>query len=321
MKVSLIGSSRMRGPVGACLQALALLSFAALMARAQANAGIDGVLAPGVTPSLVKEGFLITEGPVPEGGGGIYFSDINASVIYCLHADGTLDTVYKNTHGANGLALTAHGELLAAEGYGKRIARYSADGSSTAVSEDANHHALLAPNDLIIDQHGGLYFTDPGPRPVVAGRKAFVYYVPYGSTTPIVVSNEIARPNGITLTLDGRTLIVDDTLGDAIYAFRVGSEGMVFGKRVFAHLMGIAPNSESGADGMAIDSDGRLYVATVTGIQILDPAGKYLGSIRVPRQATNVAFGGENKSTLYITAREGLYRVQMLSHGPDRIGK
>jgi len=300
---------------------LATVCASNVTASAQAAAGIDGVLAPGVAVELVRDGFIFTEGPAPKEQDRLYFSDINASVIYCLHTDGNLETVYKDTHGANGLAFTRDGDLLAAEGFGKRIARYSGSASSTVVSGDPNHNPLLAPNDLIIDKRGGFYFTDPGPRPVVSGRKAFVHYVRFGSHTPVLVSDEIARPNGLTLTLDGKNLIVDDTLGDAVYAFSLRPDGTASGKRVFSHLNGIPPNTESGADGMAVDSEGRIYIATVTGIQVFDRAGKYLGTIRVPRQPTNLAFGGQRKSVLYITAREGLYRVQMLSHGPDRVGK
>ena len=72
---------------------------------------------------------------------------------------------------------------------------------------------------------------------------------------------------------------------------------------------------------MALDRDDRVYVTSVTGIQVFDKSGQYLGTIRVPRQPANLAFAGPNKRTLYITAREGLYKLQMLSQGPDRPGK
>ena len=72
----------------------------------------------------------------------------------------------------------------------------------------------------------------------------------------------------------------------------------------------------SRADGMALDSKGRLYVATASGVQVIDPKGQYLGTIRVPSVARNVAFAGPNRQTLYMTALESLYRVQMLSQGP-----
>jgi gluconolactonase len=57
------------------------------------------------------------------------------------------------------------------------------------------------------------------------------------------------------------------------------------------------------------------------GVQIFDPKGKYLGTIKLPRQPSNMAFAGADKKTLYITARQGLYRINMLSQGPARLGK
>jgi len=86
-------------------------------------------------------------------------------------------------------------------------------------------------------------------------------------------------------------------------------------------LHDIPAGKESGADGMAIDAKGRLYFATVTGVQVFDAKGGYLGTIKVPRQPSNVAFAGKGKSTLFITAREGLYKVQTLTKGPSRAGK
>ena len=101
--------------------------------------------------------------------------------------------------------------------------------------------------------------------------------------------------------------------------FDVQPDGRVTRKREFVKLHEpetdpLGPRSR--ADGMALDSSGRLYVATVAGIQVIDPRGQHLGTIRVPTRARNVAFAGPNRRTLYITAVESLYRVQMLSEGP-----
>jgi len=72
---------------------------------------------------------------------------------------------------------------------------------------------------------------------------------------------------------------------------------------------------------MAVDRGDRIYVTTMLGVQVFDKTGRYLGTIRVPRQPANIAFSGPGKRTLYITAREGLYRVRMLAQGPERLGK
>jgi hypothetical protein len=78
---------------------------------------------------------------------------------------------------------------------------------------------------------------------------------------------------------------------------------------------------QSGADGMAVDRDGRLYVASLTGIQVFDARGQYVGTIKFPRQPANAAFAGPGKNVLYVTAREGLYRINTMTKGPDRPGK
>jgi gluconolactonase len=191
----------------------------------------------------------------------------------------------------------------------------------TTVTEGMEGKPFLSPNDVLVDANGGIYITDPGPRPVVPGRTAYVYYLAAGAKQPVVVDDQIARPNGLTLTRDGKTLIVNDTLGPTIYAYDVQPDGSVKNKRTFAQLRDIPEGKESGADGMALDREDRLYVTTVAGVQVFDAAGKYLGTIKVPRQPANAGFSGPDKRVLYVTAREGLYRINMLAQGPDRIGK
>ena len=136
-----------------------------------------------------------------------------------------------------------------------------------------------------------------------------------------MLDGEVARPNGITLTHDGKTLIVDDTIGTVVFAYDVQADGSVKNKRPFAQLRDIPEGKESGADGLAIDREGRLYITTLTGVQVFDAKGAYLGTIKVPRQPTNAAFAGPDKHVLYITAREGLYRVKLLSQGRTGLGK
>jgi gluconolactonase len=301
----------------------AAAGFAALIAPvlAQEPTGIPGVVAPGVEPQLVQEGFKFTEGPVGTAEGALYFSDIRTNRTYLLETGGKISIVRENTNGANGLALTADGHLLAAEGEGKRISRLDRDGKVTTVTHGSEDRPFLAPNDLIVDAKGGIYFTDPGPRPVVPGRIVHIYYLPPGAKEPIVIDDKIARPNGLTITADGKTLIVDDTLGTIVFAYDIQADGTVANKRPFAELRDIPAGQESVADGVALDRDGRVYITTVKGVQVFDRGGQYLGTIAVARQPANVAFGGPDKGTLYITAREGLYQLPMLAQGVERLGK
>jgi gluconolactonase len=305
----------------AAVGSAALLLLIETATRAQSPSGIAGVVAPGTEPELVAEGYTFTEGPLGTPEGGLYFSDIRANRIHYLDPGGKISVVREQTNGANGLALTKEGELLAAEGDGKRISKRSRDGAISTVTEGIEGRPLLAPNDLIIDAKGGIYFTDPGPRPVVPGRTSYVYFLAAGAKQPVVIDDQIARPNGLTLTRDGKTLIVDDTLGPVVYSYQVQPDGGARDKRPFAQLRDIPEGKESGADGLALDREGRLYITTLTGVQVFDAGGQYLGTIKVPRQPANAAFAGADKRTLYITAREGLYRVKMLAQGADRIGK
>ena len=292
-----------------------------MLAQAPGSGGIAGVLAPGTAVELVQEGFAFTEGPVGTADGGVYFTDIRNNRVHYVDPAGKISVARENSNGANGLALTKDGELVMAEGAGKRITKRSKDGTITTLTEGVLGMPLMAPNDLITDARGGVYFTDPGPFPPVPGRTAYVYYLTAGAKTPVVIDNQIPLPNGIVLTNDGKTLIVNDTRGTTVWAYDVQADGKATNKRAYATLRDIPAGELSGADGMAIDRDDRLYVTSVPGVQVFDAKGQYLGTINVPRRVANAAFAGPGKQTLYITAREGLYRVKMLAKGPDRLGK
>lgn len=189
-------------------------------------------MAQGTPVELVRDGFVFTEGPVGTPDGGLYFSDLETNRIYRLEPNGEIRLFAENTEAANGLALDESGRLLAAQGDGKRIVRVSGAGElHVFASESEPGQPFLSPNDLIVDSRGGVYFTDPGPRPVVPGRKAYVYYVHPDATRAVVLDDGIARPNGITLSRDGRTLFVADTIGDTVYAYSVESDGSVPSQR------------------------------------------------------------------------------------------
>ena len=306
--------------------AIALAAFT-LPLPAQTSAGIPGVVAPGVKPELVQEGFVFTEGPVGTYDGGLFFSDVGSKTIYHMDPEGKITIARGNTLGANGLALNAS-ELYAAEGSGKLISRGNQNGRVATVLESTDAAPLGAPNDIIFDSRGGFYFTDPGTAPLLPidpNRRGKVYYVASnGGREPLLVDDKIAFPNGLTITPDGKLLLVDDTLGDTIWAIdlapKAKNKGKGITKTAFAKIPELT-NGVSMADGMAVDREGRVYVTTGAGVQIFDKKGKFLGIIKVPRSPSNCAFSGPDKHTLYITAREGLYKLKMLSQGPDRAGK
>jgi gluconolactonase len=249
------------------------------------RAAIPGVISGDAVVELVRGGFQRLEGPVTSGDGGLYFSDIAANRTYKLDRNGSVSVWREDTKGANGLFLMNDGRLLAAES--ARIVAVMPDGRVIPVATEAAGKPLRAPNDLIPDKKGGIYFTDPAPRPapnVAPKEPGNVNYIQPDGTVRLL-DDQIARPNGITLSLDERTLYVDDTEGEYVYAFDVQPDGAVRNKRSFVKLREPKEGSlglRSGADGMALDLMGRLYVATAAGVQVIDRKGQHLGIIRLP---------------------------------------
>jgi gluconolactonase len=287
---------------------------------------IRGVIVAGAKPQLIKDGYHGLEGPVATPEGRLYFSDLTESRIYKLDRDGSVEVWREHTNGTNGLYLLRDGRLLCAEGNGQRIISISSDGTVTALATEYKGKKLRQPNDLIADRKGGIYFSDPAPRPapdVAPEVPGNVHYIrPNGAV--LLIDDQITRPNGLTLSLDQRTLYVDDTEGEYVYAFDVQPDGSATNKRQFVKLKDPVPGSRgmrSRADGMAVDSEGRLYVATGSGVQVVDRQGHHLGTIRVPAIIRNIAFSGPDRRTMYMTGLTALYRVELVASGPSSRAK
>lgn len=173
---------------------------------------IPGVFGDDSVIELVRDGFVFTEGPVGAADGGLYFTDTGAQPtwIYRLEPDGRIHVFRDTLARANGLALERTGTLIAAESNGGRVSRVDADGTvAPLVAQAAPGRALVNPNDLIADRRGGIYFTDfvRGQR----GAPAYVYDLPPGAAQALVIADDLQMPNGVSLTEDEKTLIVDDS--------------------------------------------------------------------------------------------------------------
>jgi gluconolactonase len=172
-------------------------------------------------------------------------------------------------------------------------------------------------NDLVVDRNGGVYFTDDLGTP--PSRPPAVYYInPQGKIMKI--AEGIGRPNGITLSPDEKTLYVADTNGEAVIALDIQPDGTGRNQRGFAKLEGVTKNEKginSGADGIAIDRNGALYVTSTAGVQVFSPQGQHLGTIPTPRGMQQIAFAGPNKRMLYLMGGNALYSIQMLVAGHE----
>lgn len=288
---------------------------------------IPRVVAGGTTVHVIQEGFNGTEGPLAMPDGTLLFTETNANRILRIKADDTVSTFLEDTNGSNALGFDPTGRLISVQTTpGKtQVGVIYPPGSEAVLTDNFEGNPYGRPNDLVVSTKGGVYFSEPGPN-VVAGAPApaspplppAVYYVsPAGKTSR--VAEGIERPNGLTLSLDESTLYVNNTGGSFLLAFDVQPDGSLQGRRDFIGYEGVTTNANgtvtSGADGLAIDSEGRLYVATTLGVQVFGGAGDHLGIIPLSRQPQNLAFAGPEKQTLYVVGRGAAFKLEMLSHG------
>jgi gluconolactonase len=198
-------------------------------------------------------------------------------------------------------------------------------GSEAVLTDNFEGKQFGRPNDLVVDKKGGVYFTDPGPNPAPGGATPAtpplppaVYYVPAGGKA-MKVAEGIERPNGIQLSPDEKVLYVNNTNGQYLLAFDIKADGTLQNRRNFAKYEGVTPNAQgaivSGADGLAIDNEGRVYTATSSGVQVFDSKGKYLGTIPIARAPQNIAFAGADKKTLYIVGRNAAWKINLETAG------
>src|SRR6478735_3524067 len=288
---------------------------------------IAGVVAADTRVEVIREGFDGTEGPIALADGSIVFTENRADRLVRVAPDNAVSTYLEHTGGANALALRADGALLAVQTTQPGIARLQPTNSVLAASYSGR--PFNRPNDLALARAGSVYFTDPGaapaagtPRPQTPAKTGLYWLDPRGKVS--LVADDISRPNGIALSPDERTLYVADSWGEHLIAFSVAPDGGLSARRSFAKLAGFrnAPEGPvSGADGIVVDTAGRVYVATTAGVEVFSPEGAALGVIALPKQPQNLAFGGADRSQLYVVGRGSAYRIKTLTTGVDRPGK
>jgi gluconolactonase len=261
---------------------------------------------------LVQDGFQFLEGPAKVPDGRLFFTDIPAETIYVLGPDDAIAEFLKPSGFANGLMYGGDGKLLLCQMAGALASLDLASKELTILADQYDGKRFNAPNDLVIDGTGGIYFTDPryrAPEPWPQGVEAFYYRSPDGTVTRL--GDNLKAPNGIALSPDEKTLYVIPSLQAEMMAYPVESPGKLGMGRVFCQLQQVDQQTSGGGDGLAVDSSGNVFITSAAGIQVFSDAGELLGIIQVPEQPANCAFGGPDNRTLYITARKGLYRCVM----------
>lgn len=262
---------------------------------------MGGEMLTGGPVTEVAGGFQFTEGPVWIPQTGFLFSDIPADAIYREDK-----TVFRSPSGhSNGLTLDREGRLVACEHGNRRVTRTEPDGTVTVLADTYLGRKLNSPNDLTVRSDGSIFFTDP-PYGVAEDQRELPFcgvYLIKPDKQLVLLSVYFSHPNGICLSPDEKTVYIADSEADFIQAYDVGGDGTLSNSRLFCRC--------DSPDGLKSDKHGNVWAATARGVMVFRPDGSHAGTIEVPQQPSNCAFGGEDGKTLFITARTGVYTVRV----------
>ncbi len=275
---------------------------------------------PDIGPSgeavKVATGFGFTEGPAWDGKDTLYFTDIPNAKVHKVDAKGEVSVFVEESGPANGLMFNRDGELYACDMGGQLVAWNVETKEKRVLAAEYEGKRFNAPNDLVIDAAGGVYFTDPpfgAPQPLPQGGMGVYYRAADGAVSRVV--ENLPGPNGILLSIDEKTLYVFPSQSSEMKAFPVESPGKVGAETAFCKVKNADGGDRGGCDGATIDELGNLYLTTGLGVQVFSSEGEALGVIELPEQPSNCTFGGADGKTLYVTARTSVYSLPMLVKG------
>ena len=257
---------------------------------------------PGRDWEIVSQGHKFTEGPAVNEKGEVYFTDIPNNRIYKVGLDSKVSLFKEDSGGANGTMFDRDGRLYVCQDGRKRVVAYAADGTESVIADGVHC------NDLAVTPRGQVYFTDP------PGRK--VWFVDAAGNKK-VVNEGLSSPNGVRLSADHSMLLVADYATRFVWSFQIQGDGSLLHGEPFYRLEIDDNGTNAAADGMTVDAEGYLYVATRAGIQVCDQMGRVQAILDLPGDVTpsNMVFGGPNLSTLYVTAVDKVYRRAMRRKG------
>ena len=262
----------------------------------------------------IATGCQFTEGPLWQATGQfLLFSDIPGNKMRKWDEE-TGMTVFRDPSGkSNGLTYDKGGHLIACEHANRRVSLTTADGEILTIASHYQEKRLNSPNDIVVKSDGSIYFTDP-PYGLSAAYGAEsekeldfqgVYRLSPDYETLTLLVDDFDRPNGICFSPDESVLYINDTERMHVRAFDVQPDGTITNDRVF----GVEEGDGGKPDGMKVDVQGNVYLTGPGGIWVFAPDGTHLGVILVPERAANLAWGGDDWKTLFITASTSVYRI------------
>lgn len=269
-------------------------------------------------PEVIASGLVFTEGPLYKDS-KLLFCDIQGNKIYSLdlNAPDAKPQVVRDPSGrAAGLALDHAGNIICAQFDGK-LTQMAPDATVTTLADTYEGKVINSPNDVIVRADDTILFTDPHfGRSMKDRRLGFCAVfmlspVKDGARSLSIVTKDLQLPNGLALSPDEKTLYVADYATGEIFAFDMTAKDPGATKHAFAKIGG------RGADGMKVDADGNVYVAGAGAIWVFSPTGESLCRLPV-KGPSNLAFGGADSRTLFITGMDKVYKVRTKHAGITR---
>ncbi|HUG13935.1 MAG TPA: SMP-30/gluconolactonase/LRE family protein [Thermomicrobiales bacterium] len=288
--------------------------------RIENDSGLSDLLASEETRRCY--GFTFTEGPVwIVTDGCLLFSDIPGNRVHRWRPGWSEAEVYRDPSGhANGLTLDHAGNVLACEHSGRRVSIGAYNAPAETLVDGFEGARFNSPNDLVVHSSGAVYFTDPtyGERAdmgSVTGRELDFQGVYRLATlgTLTQLSAAFTQPNGLCFSPDETVLYIGDSANRTIRRFNVDEVGLIDGGELFVDMRG--DDRRGAPDGMKVDEDGRLWTTGAGGVWVIDPDGVVLGQFEMAEHAANIAFGGPDFSTLYLTAQTSVYSIETRVRG------
>jgi gluconolactonase len=264
---------------------------------------------------VVAKGFGFTEGPVWDPAGFLYVSDEEQNKIFKVSLDGK-KTELLALGDPDGSTYDRQHRLIDCASVLRAIIRVSPDGKFEVLADRFEEKKFNSPNDVVLGPDGALYFTDPA-LDLPAGQKQELSFQGVfrldRQRRVTLLTRELSQPNGLAFSPDGEKFYVDDSQQRNIRVYDFHSDGTISGGQIFGEEPG--GKGDGVPDGIKIDRQGNLYVTGPGGIWIWDSQGHHLGTIVMPEQPANLAWGGPQLTTLYITATTSVYKLEMSAPG------
>jgi gluconolactonase len=263
----------------------------------------------------VATGFGFTEGPMWDAAGFLYVSDETINKIFRVYPDGKKEEVIA-LGDPDGNTFDRRHRLIDCASVLRAIIAVTPDGKYKVLADRFEGKKFNSPNDVIVGPDGALYFTDP-TLDLVAGEKQ---EIPFQGVYRFddqgwvrLLTKDLTQPNGLAFSPDGKRLYVDDSEQRNIRVYDVGPDMTLSHSRIFAEEPG--GKNDGVPDGIKVDESGHLFVTGPKGIWVWDQNGKHLGTIALPEQPANLAWGDKDYRTLYITATTSIYRLETKTTG------